>query len=129
MKHTRLLHSARRTAFTLMEMMHVLGIIGIHVTVKTMSLSGVIEDLSIHLLGFRTNTGGLLPTQLEGLVTKPSGHGKKPWRQYAKENELIDPWGSPFVYRNPGKQNPAGFDLFSVGPDKKEGTEDDIWPE
>jgi general secretion pathway protein G len=141
MQNTRFTPAVRRAGFTLMEMMLVLGIIGILVTVTTMSLSGVMEDakvtkaktgirdLNIHMLSFRTNSGGLLPTQLEGLVTKPSGLGKKPWRQYAKENELIDPWGSPYVYRNPGKQNSTGFDLFSVGPDKKEGTDDDIWPE
>jgi general secretion pathway protein G len=141
MKFTRLQPLRPRNGFTLMEMMLVLGIIGILVTVTTMSLSGVLEDakvtkaktgirdLNIHLLSFKTNAGGLLPTQLEGLVTKPSGLAKKPWRQYAKPNELIDPWGSPYVYRNPGKQSPTSFDLFSVGPDKKEGTDDDIWPE
>lgn len=140
MNHTRL-HFPRRSAFTLMEMMLVLAIIGILVGITAVSLRGVmtdaevtkaktgIRDLNIHLLSFKTNSGGLMPTNLEGLVTKPSGLGNKPWRQYAKEGDLMDPWGSPYVYRNPGRRNPQGYDLNSVGPDKKEGTDDDIWLE
>ncbi len=138
MKHTRL-HFPRRAAFTLMEMMLVLAIIGILVGITAVSLRGVVtdaevtkaqtglRDLSIHLLRFKNTSGGLMPTNLEGLVTKPSGMGNKAWRQFAKKEDLIDPWGSPYVYRNPGRQNPQGYDLFSVGPDKKEGTDDDVW--
>jgi general secretion pathway protein G len=37
-----------------------------------------------------------------------------------------DPWGSAYVYYFPGKHNPNAYDLFSVGPDFKEGTQDDI---
>lgn len=140
MKHI-LRKSNRRNAFTLMEMMLVLAIIGVLVGITTVTMQGVLEDakrtkaqtglrdLNIHLLRFKTATGGLLPTSLEGLVTKPSGLGKKPWSQYAKPEDLIDPWQTPYIYRNPGRQNPQGFDLFSAGPDKKEGTDDDIWPE
>lgn len=138
MKHTRL-QSLRRDAFTLMEMMLVLAIIGILVGITAVSLKGVvgdaeitkartgIRDLDMHLIRFKTLSGGLMPTNLEGLVTKPSGMGGKAWRQLAKESDLIDPWGSPYVYRNPGRKNPQGYDLFSVGPDKKEGTDDDVW--
>jgi hypothetical protein len=34
-----------------------------------------------------------------------------------------DPWGNPYIYYYPGKHNPTGYDLLSVGPDGKEGTE------
>ena len=43
----------------------------------------------------------------------------------------LDDWGSAWVYRQVGEKAPEGkFDLISVGPDKEEGTEDDInvWP-
>jgi hypothetical protein len=38
-----------------------------------------------------------------------------------------DPWGSAYLYRNPGRKNPAGYDLFSAGPDKIPDTSDDDW--
>ena len=37
-----------------------------------------------------------------------------------------DPWGNPYIYYYPGKHNPNAYDLLSVGPDGKEGTDDDI---
>jgi general secretion pathway protein G len=39
---------------------------------------------------------------------------------------LVDPWGRKLAYRNPGKHNPGGYDVFSLGPDGVENTEDDI---
>ena len=38
----------------------------------------------------------------------------------------LDPWGEAYQYRSPGTHNKSGYDLFSKGPDKTEGTEDDI---
>lgn len=38
----------------------------------------------------------------------------------------IDPWGDNYIYEFPGKHNPSSYDLLSVGPDGKEGTDDDI---
>ncbi len=45
--------------------------------------------------------------------------------------EMVDPWSQEFVYESPGKFNEDGYDLYSKGPDRKEGTEDDIknWKE
>lgn len=40
--------------------------------------------------------------------------------------EAKDPWGEPLVFKCPGEQNTDGADISSKGPDKKEGTEDDI---
>jgi general secretion pathway protein G len=37
-----------------------------------------------------------------------------------------DPWGNPYVYRCPGQHDVNGFDLYSFGPDGKEGGGDDI---
>jgi general secretion pathway protein G len=85
-----------------------------------------IRDLQIHILSFRSNAGEL-PSKLQDLVTRPSHLDDPRWRQYAKRDELMDTWGNPIIYRFPGTQNLTGFDLFSVGPDRQEGTEDDIW--
>jgi len=37
-----------------------------------------------------------------------------------------DPWTNPYLYSYPGKHNQNSYDLYSVGPDGKEGTDDDI---
>lgn len=62
---------------------------------------------------------------LQALVTRPSSEpAPRRWRQLMTEIPL-DPWGTPYFYRYPGKRNPQGYDLFSLGPDKRE-SEDDI---
>jgi general secretion pathway protein G len=38
----------------------------------------------------------------------------------------LDPWGHPYHYRLPGAHNPDRFDVWSVGPDGVDGSQDDI---
>jgi len=37
-----------------------------------------------------------------------------------------DPWGNPYQYGSPGPYNPDSFDVWSLGPDGVNGTQDDI---
>jgi general secretion pathway protein G len=37
-----------------------------------------------------------------------------------------DDWGNEYVYKQPGQHNEYGFDLYSLGPDEQQGTDDDI---
>jgi general secretion pathway protein G len=72
---------------------------------------------------------GAYPTTAQGLqalVARPADCPK--WDgPYLDDGKVPnDAWDHPYVYRCPGVKIPAGFDLFSVGPDGKEGTEDDI---
>jgi general secretion pathway protein G len=50
------------------------------------------------------------------------------WRgPYLEQPVTEDKWGSALVYRNPSEDLGEGFyDLVSFGPDREEGTEDDI---
>lgn len=49
------------------------------------------------------------------------------WRPFLEEDIEEDPWGSPWGYRAESEEGAAGtFDLWSNGPDKEEGTEDDL---
>lgn len=132
----------RAAAFTLMEMLLVLGIIALLVGMGTYMMVNVLGDaevgkvkgdiqtLSASLIRYKTK-GGLYPTTeqgLDALVNKPSD-GPQP-RSYSKllssEQALIDPWGGKYQYRRPGKHNPETYDIYSLGPDGQEGTEDDI---
>jgi general secretion pathway protein G len=63
---------------------------------------------------------------LEALVSKPSSAPlPRNWQQMM-ESVPADPWGHPYRYEQPGKHNPASYDLWSDGPDGKSGTVDDI---
>jgi general secretion pathway protein G len=74
---------------------------------------------------FETDAGRY-PTNDEGigaLITQPPNvqvwHGP-----YIKKGLPVDPWGNAYVYRYPGTHNQNGFDLFSTGPDGREGNDD-----
>jgi general secretion pathway protein G len=133
-------HSAARRAFTLIELLLVLVIIAVLAAVVVPKLAGRTEDAKIKAtkgsvagissaLGIFEVDNGRYPTTEEGLkalVDAPSGLTNWHGPYVERAHIAADPWGNPFVYRYPGTQNP-NFDLFSTGPDGREGN-DDIWP-
>jgi general secretion pathway protein G len=140
MKASSLALRKSRSAFSLIEMVLVLGIIALLVGSGIVYLVGVLgvgketrvkADLNTVTAALRTyeSVNLVLPTTQQGLAalvalpkTKPA---PKSWRPLLKKT-LLDPWGHEYQYVNPGKKDPSGFDLFSMGPDGKAGTEDDI---
>lgn len=74
------------------------------------------------------------PTDEEGLAVlwdksaMPEEDQAKWTRSFLEEPMPKDTWGSPWGYRQVGEKGaPAGmFDLWSYGPDRQDGTEDDI---
>ena len=129
-------------AFTLLEILVVVGIIvllfGLAVTNVTGIFSGsqkdiaklfVTQSMQAPLTVYRIHVGDF-PTTAEGLqalITPPANKADR-WRgPYLQENKLpVDPWGEPYQYRYPGVKNKNGYDLWSKGPDKTDGTDDDI---
>lgn len=70
------------------------------------------------------------PTEEEGLAVLWSKEAMTEedaakWRSFLDEPIPNDPWDSPWGYRTESESGRA-FDLWSNGPDKQEGTEDDI---
>ena len=62
---------------------------------------------------------------LQALVKKPTIEPiPRQWTQLLEEVPR-DPWKQPYVYRNPGRLNPEGFDLYSLGSEGIE-SDDDI---
>jgi general secretion pathway protein G len=59
---------------------------------------------------------------LQALVTRPDGVDN--WNQYLSKGLPPDPWGNAYQYKYPGAH--GKFDVWSFGPDKQDGTEDDI---
>lgn len=88
-----------------------------------------IRSLEASLMAYKTQNM-FYPTQpqgLEALVARPTTDPQpKRWTQMVKVEGILDPWGHKVQYRNPGRRNPAGVDVFSLGPDGQEGTDDDI---
>lgn len=88
-----------------------------------------VQSLEAGLMTYRTNNGGY-PTQQQGLdalVSLPTTEPRpRMWKQLVKPDAIVDPWQRKMGYRNPGKHNTAGIDVYSFGEDGVEGTKDDI---
>ncbi len=68
------------------------------------------------------------PQELQDLMEEPRHlqQADKWAGPYLQDKELIDPWGSDYEYVSPGENNPDSYDAWSLGPDKADGTDDDI---
>jgi general secretion pathway protein G len=68
-----------------------------------------------------------LPTTEQGLaalVEEPTIEPKpRRWKQLMK-SVPTDPWGSAYVYRGPSKDGTKSYAVYSLGPDKKESSDD-----
>jgi general secretion pathway protein G len=138
----------RRGGFTLLEVLLVVVILGMLAALVVPNLMGTREKANIDLAKQLVSNGGALATQinlykmnvgrypdkLEDLTRVPDDpvekdkYGTEP---YIKDvNSMKDPWGQELQYKYPGDVSKDGYDLYSFGPDMKEGGGDDIgnWP-
>ena len=120
--------------FTLIELILVTVIIGILAGMVTLTFAGRTEEArvgraradlvryqdAVDLYAIDHND------KYPGSLSELKGGERDYVRKVAK-----DPWGNEYVYVQPGKHNKKGYDIFSSGPDKQSGTEDDInsWDE
>jgi general secretion pathway protein G len=127
----------RRTAFTLVEVLVVVVIIGLLAGLVVPRVVGRGEEakrtaaqVQIRQLGqaldlFKLDNGFYPTTDqgLEALLTRPSLPPEpRNYREGGYMQKLpVDPWGGPYVYRSPGDHDE--YDLFSYGPDGEEGGE------
>ena len=61
---------------------------------------------------------------LEALVSPPNTGTPPPNWVRLMDSLPVDPWGTPYQYRNPGKRDPSGVDVFSFVPARKESGDD-----
>lgn len=89
----------------------------------------VSSSMKMPLTAYRVDMGDYPSTGegLQALVAAPQGRTDR-WRgPYVSEGKLPnDPWGEKYQYRYPGQRNKGGYDIWSKGPDKQDGTADDI---
>ncbi len=136
--------NARLNAFTLLEILVTLAIIGLLAGLaisnsdkifgqsqETVARIFVRDSLKTSLVRYKIDLGDY-PSTAEGiaaLITAPSGKAERwrgPYIEAAGGRAPVDPWGEAYRYRYPGTKNKGGYDLYSVGPDKADGSEDDI---
>lgn len=130
----------KEQAFTLLEIMLVVIIIGLLLSVAIFRLRGNVEvsqqvAVESSLQSIKTQLrlyesfNGQPPTTeqgLQALVTQPGGEPRpQRWTQLL-DSVPKDPWGKEFLYVSPGQRNPGGYDLYSSGPDRTPNTADDI---
>jgi general secretion pathway protein G len=131
-------------AFTLLEIIVMVGILALLATLLITKTEGIFgnsqqtiakifvrDSLKTALERYRMDLGSY-PTTAEGLgvlMTAPAnaaGNWRGPYAETPGGKAPLDPWGEPYQYRSPGTRNKTGYDLYTKGPDKTDGTEDDI---
>ena len=139
MQNLSIIRRRRQSGFTLVEMLLVLVILAVLAAIVVPKFAGrsqqakvtaagqQISSLQLALESFEVDNGGY-PTGgngLNALLDPPSGATN--WKgPYLPKAVPPDPWGNAYVYTYPGKNNPRGYDLMSMGPDGRQGGDDDI---
>lgn len=133
------IHRSTHSGFTLIELLLVLVILGILAAIVVPKFSGRTEEAKqtaaktqISTFGTALDSfevdNGYYPkgkNGLQDLITQP--RDAQSWKgPYLKSEIPMDPWGRPYVYESPGKNNPSSYDLMSMGPDGRVGGDDDV---
>ena len=119
--------SNRRSAFTLVELLLVLVILGILAAIVIPKFAGrseqaketaattQISSFSTALNNFEVDCS-FYPKSLNDLLVQP--RDAQNWHGPYLQTDVIpkDPWGNEYAYRAPGSHNPSSFDISSAGP-------------
>jgi general secretion pathway protein G len=127
----------KNAAFTLIEIMVVVIILGILAATiipqfigttqdakigaaksQVAELESAVERFYVHMDRYPSADEGL-----QVLVDPPANDDDKKWRGPYIKQLRNDPWGHPYQYAIPGTHNPTSFDIWSRGADGQDGGE------
>jgi general secretion pathway protein G len=128
-------HRRARAGYTLMEIMLVVAIIAVIAGGVIIKMTGILDVTKIQrseqdianiysALKLYEARNNQMPDQSQGLeaLVNPPTTGSAPANWIRLMDSLpIDAWNTPYQYRNPGKRDPSGVDVYSLGPQRKEG--------
>ena len=136
-------HRHRRSTlgFTLIELLVVIAIIATLAAVvapavfrnvgdaKVSAAKSQLDIFALALDSYRLDND-VFPTTaqvLDALRTAPTGSdAPRNWRgPYLRKSIPHDPWGRPYLYVAPGKENPTSYDVYTLGRDGAIGGTDD----
>ena len=129
-------------AFTLLEIIIALAILSMLVGIAVVNFGGTLDNAAITtaklfvndaiklpLFSYKSQMGDFPSTSegLQALVSAPASKADQWHGPYLADGKIpLDPWGEAYIYRYPATKNKTGYDILSKGPDKTEGTPDDI---
>ena len=129
-----------REAFTLIELLLVLAILGVIMSMVVPNLlgrqkyanidatRGSVKGAEQAVRMYALDHLGEYPSMADGfrvLIEPPRGKDSR-WRGPYLSTLPQDAWGNDLIYQYPSKHAPREFDVYSAGPDKSAGTDDDI---
>lgn len=131
-------NTQKRNAFTLIEIMVVIIILGLLAAFVIPNITGKSEEAKQKLVCVQMKSlaeglkmfkidNGSYPTTEEGITALITNPSSDTYPSYSKNGYLEgknlpkDPWNHPYIYLNDG----TAFDLVSLGADGKEGGSDD----
>ncbi|MBN1869289.1 MAG: type II secretion system major pseudopilin GspG [Candidatus Omnitrophica bacterium] len=95
----------------------------------TVAEADINSNIGLALKLYKLDNGRYPSTEqgLKALFSKPSSNPvPKNWNGPYLESEALDPWKTEYLYKCPGAHNSTGYDLYSLGADGAEGSDDDI---
>lgn len=129
-----------RRGFTLIEIVIVLTILailggsaiyllkGLPEGAKETRVDGDLAAISMALMSYEQRALRMPTTEqgLKALVERPATEPVPERWSAVMEDVPKDPWGQEYKYRYPAQKSKKSFDLWTMGKDGQDGTDDDI---
>jgi general secretion pathway protein G len=116
------------SGFTLLEIMVVLAIIGLLAGGVATAVFKSFKNAQKQTARLRVKAARDATTQymIDNSSNCPHGIDDLVSQKYLDRNNAKDPWGKDLIFHCPGTNDTDGADVSSAGPDKQDGTQDDI---